>query len=160
MILKPDHQNKINFSAIPQKFSILLADDDADDQEFFNAALSGLNIKGIDARSLVAVQAVYNGVEAMDFLLTRNNFRNRGTDLPDFIVLDLNMPVMDGFTVLQEMKEYEQLKNIPVYILTTSRDEGHKKKCLALGCAGFFSKPPKVSELQKVIETMLQGHVG
>jgi len=144
---------------MPQKFSILLADDDSDDQEFFTAALSGLMINGIEAKRLVEVHAVYNGVEALDYLLCRNNYEKRKSDFPDFIVLDLNMPVMDGFTVLQEIQAHQELKTIPVYILTTSRDENQKKKCLTLGCAGFFSKPPKVSELQKVIEMMISGQV-
>jgi CheY-like chemotaxis protein len=129
--------------------NILLADDDPDDHDFFREAINLLNMPTCN------VTYVYNGLLAIDYLLKRESYENNRDPAPDLIVLDLNMPILDGFTTLTEIKKRERIKHIPVYILTTSRERQHIQKCLDLGCAGFFSKPPKLQELKEVIRKML-----
>jgi CheY-like chemotaxis protein len=130
--------------------NILLVDDDLDDHEFFKAAIH--SIENVNC----SVSYVFNGRQAMDYLLKTNAYKNINDPLPDFIALDVNMPVMDGFEFLKELKKNEKFRNIPVYILTTSRDISHLKKCKDLGCDDFFSKPPSLNELTSVIKKMLQ----
>lgn len=60
---------------------------------------------------------------------------------PDLILLDIMMPIMDGFEVLQELKNNEETKNIPVIILTALDGEQNIEKCWKLGAAGYIPKP-------------------
>jgi len=92
----------------------------------------------------------------MLYLLKQGRFSGNTDPLPHLLVLDLNMPVMDGWAVLQEINKHQELKKIPVYVLTTSKSEEHMRKCKDLGCAGFFSKPPKLDELRIVLSQMLK----
>lgn len=137
-------------------FNVLLADDDLDDQEFFIDALRGLKIGALEAHRHINLTRVYDGQQALDFLLKQGHWKGTKARLPDFVVLDLNMPVLDGFYVLEQIQLHKEFKNIPVYILTTLKDEGSKKKCTSLGCAGFFSKPMQLEELREVIGDILK----
>lgn len=132
-----------------------MADDDLDDHALFKDALKGVKVGGFNSSEVFNVVSVYNGVQTMEYLLKRGTYKTSTDPLPDFIVLDLNMPVMDGFDVLKEIRKQNDLISIPVYVLTTSRDELHKQKCRDLGCAGFFSKPPSLTELRAVVQKML-----
>src|SRR5688572_23646117 len=103
-----------------EKFIIVLADDDVDDQVLMREGLKDCKVK-------VEINAVYNGLQLMDYLLRREAYRNI-KETPDLILLDLNMPLMDGFEVLKEIKRHNHLKNIPLYVITTSRSKDDKKK--------------------------------
>src|SRR5947208_408702 len=103
------------------RFLIVLADDDIDDQELIKKAFIASKIK-------VDVSVVYNGLQLMDYLLRREAYRNLQDPPPDLILLDLNMPLMDGFDVLREIKNNKALHKIPIYILTTSRSADDKRK--------------------------------
>lgn len=77
-------------------------------------------------------------------------------NLPDCILLDLNLPVMDGFQVLAEVKKDPQTKNIPVLVLTNYGQKEHVDKCLALGAADYLIKAHFVpSEVVDKIKTLL-----
>ena len=131
------------------KVNILLVDDDRDDHDFCRDALDTLKIINSNLTS------VYDGREALDYLLKRSAFSLNRDPKPDLIILDLNMPIMDGWDCLKEIKKNEQLRDIPVYILSTSRSVTDQNKCQEMGCLGFFSKPPRIEELKKVLTTML-----
>lgn len=134
---------------MPHRINILLVDDDLDDHDFCRDALDRLKILNSNLVS------VYNGREALDYLLKRSSFSGSEDPKPDLIILDLNMPVMDGWDCLKELKKHDGLKGIPVYVLSTSRRNEDHKRCQEMGCLGFFSKPPKVDELQRVLSLML-----
>jgi CheY-like chemotaxis protein len=134
---------------MPNRINIIITDDDADDHDFFKSALKNVKIVGHNIRS------VYNGNELMDILLRRGRYRRRKDVKPDFIVLDLNLPVLDGFAALQEIKSQDHLKDIPVFILTTSNDQKDKVKCAEMGCSGFYTKPSELTEWEHVIEDIL-----
>jgi CheY-like chemotaxis protein len=137
-------------------FNVLLADDDIDDQQFFIDALRGLKIGAQEAHRHINLTRVYDGKQALEFLLKEADWKNTRARLPDFVVLDLNMPVLDGFQVLEEIQKHDKLKEIPIYVLTTLRDEGAKQRCTSLGCAGFFAKPMNLKELREVIGDILK----
>ena len=124
----------------PTKPVILYAEDDFDDFESIKEALDQLS----DQHVLLQAN---NGQEAVSFI-------ENATVLPSLIVLDLNMPVMDGKEVLLWLKERDGYKNIPVMIFTTSSREEDVKICQKHGCT-FFRKPTLYRDLLHVAQTML-----
>jgi CheY-like chemotaxis protein len=121
---------------------IVLADDDEDDQYFFAQALLQVNK---DA----ALITFSNGDELMKALL------KEGTGLPDIVFLDLNMPKKNGIKCLEEIRSHNELKELPVVVLTTSvmqadiRNAYEHKACL------FFHKPDTLAKLVTIIRKVL-----
>ncbi len=127
------------------KFSIVLVDDDIDDQELIKRAF-------LDSKVKVEINVMYNGLQLMDYLLRREAYKNVKDALPDLILLDLNMPLMDGFDVLATIKNTPSLRGIPIYVITTSRSTDDKKKALQLGAAGFYSKGASSKDIKKIVK--------
>jgi CheY-like chemotaxis protein len=73
---------------------------------------------------------------------------------PDLILLDLNMPMMDGFEALSIIKSNSNLQHIPVYILTTSKAEKDKANALKLGASGFYSKGASLKDIQRIAKVV------
>jgi CheY-like chemotaxis protein len=121
---------------------ILYAEDDQDDFEVFKDAL----MQETDKYSLVQAN---NGTEVISFL------EQHPDSLPGIIVLDLNMPVMDGKQTLQWLKQNEQFKDIPVMVFTTSSREDDIKLCKTYDCT-FFRKPTLYRDLLHIIQIILQ----
>jgi CheY-like chemotaxis protein len=127
-----------------QKFTIVMADDDLDDQELMKSAFK-------DSKVPVNIVPVYDGIQLLDYLYRRYKFRNV-TETPDLILLDLNMPLMDGFQALKIIKSNPELKHIPVYIITTSRSESDKAKAIKLGVTGFYSKGASSQDIHRIVK--------
>src|SRR5688572_28242834 len=125
------------------KFTILIADDDQDDQELMKRGLS-------ECKVTLNIVPVYDGVRVMDYLLRRHEYRTV-SELPDLILLDLNMPLMDGFQTLKEIKRHPHLRPIPIYVITTSRAADHMDKALRLGANGFYSKGSKSNDILEIM---------
>jgi two-component system response regulator len=125
------------------KFTILIADDDLDDQDLMRRGLS-------ECRVAVNIIPVFDGVQVMDYLLRRHQYRNIDAP-PDLILLDLNMPLMDGFQTLKEIKKYIHLRPIPIYVITTSRDVDHMSKALDLGATGLYSKGSRSKDIVDIM---------
>jgi CheY-like chemotaxis protein len=83
-------------------------------------------------------------------------YKNSKSPLPDLIVLDLNMPLMDGIQAVKEIKALNEFKEIPIYILSNSGNVSHVNTCRVLGCAGYFQKTPKNDKLTNIIESILE----
>jgi CheY-like chemotaxis protein len=126
---------------VPAKPIILYAEDDFDDFESVKEALDQLS----DQQLLLHAK---NGAEAVSFI-------ENATVLPSLIVLDLNMPVMDGKEVLQWLKDRNEYKHIPIMVFTTSSREDDVKLCQKHNCT-FFRKPTLYRDLLHVAQTMLQ----
>jgi len=124
---------------------ILMADDDADDHFFFQEALANTGRK-------YTLTSVYNGVELLDRLLKKGAYSEASTIIPDCIILDLIMPVLDGFATLAQIKANATLQHIPVYVFSTTRNPDDMKKAKELQAAGFYTKPPHYDKLKEVIE--------
>ena len=73
----------------------------------------------------------------------------------DLIIVDINMPDINGFELLNFVKNNDQYKSIPVVIVSTESDEEDKKKGMALGAAAFLTKPFKLEELQGIVRKAL-----
>jgi CheY-like chemotaxis protein len=115
--------------------NILLVDDDTLDQMEVARALKR---KGIMHR----LKTARNGEEALSMM---NNLDELGfARLPDIILIDLNMPKMDGFEFLKAMKMNQAWKDIKIFVLTTSDEREDKRAAVQLGASGFITKPLKL----------------
>lgn len=121
---------------------ILLAEDSPEDIEFTTEALAGSKI----ANNLSIVK---DGVEALAFLRQEGKFAN--APRPSLLLLDLNMPKKDGREVLEEIKNDNNLKDIPVVILTTSQDEEDIMRAYKLHANCYITKPVDIVQFQKVV---------
>ena len=124
---------------------ILLAEDDDDDKEFIKLAL-----KQISSRHNVHI--TNNGQEAIDYL----SHLHGENELPCLIVLDLNMPVLDGVQTLEKLNGVQQFQKIPKVIFTTSDSDMDKDRCLSRGATDYIVKPSNMTEIVKSVEKMLQ----
>jgi two-component system response regulator len=118
---------------------ILIAEDDADDRYLLSSAFQENGFTD-------DLHFVENGVELMDHL---NGLLEKGNEgqLPQLILLDLNMPKKDGREVLKEIKKHPSLKKIPVIIFSTTNNELEMKRCYELGANSYITKPNSFEHL-------------
>ncbi len=116
---------------------ILLVDDDEDDQVFFTEA-----IEEMDAS--IHCSIAENGKKALIKL-------NESADLPDIIFMDINMPELNGFDCLKELKKCVRLRTIPVIMLSTSVSTRDKTSAIELGAEMFFTKPSSYKKLGSLL---------
>ena len=127
---------------------ILMADDDHDDCELTSRAL-------IKAKIHNPVKFVHDGEELLDYLHRRGKYSDPETSpRPIFILLDLNMPVLDGHAALREIKSDPDLRRIPVVVLTTSMAEEDVYSTYDTGVNSFVTKPVTFSGLVDAMETI------
>ena len=88
-----------------------------------------------------SVTAVSDGQQALDFLFGTGAFAGKELPAQLLVLLDLNMPVLDGYQVLERMKADPRTKRIPVIILTTTDDPREVARCYELGCNVYITKP-------------------
>ncbi len=124
---------------------VLLVEDDTGDVELTKEAL-------VESKLKMNLTVVNDGVEALDYLRKQNGYANAVR--PDLILLDLNMPRKDGREVLAELKVDENLKTIPVVVLTTSDADLDILKSYGLGCNCYVTKPVGLEQFTKVIQTI------
>ncbi len=123
------------------KRPILIVEDDVVDQMLLQRAIKGL---GISSR----LYLVTNGEEALEFL------KNDSNERPSLILLDLNMPKMNGIEFLKAVKIDDSLKMIPVVVLTTSKEEKDIRESFALGIAGYMVKPVDYSKFVEIVKAI------
>ena len=123
---------------------IIIAEDDAG-----HATLIQKNLK----RSGIVNEIIHfiNGQDTLDYLFQRNKDKNRKSGFPLLLLLDIKMPGIDGVEVLRQVKENEELRKIPVIMITTTDDPREVEKCHALGCSNYITKP---IDYDKFIETI------
>lgn len=120
------------------EFTIFYTDDDLDDLDFFSEVVDSMNTD-------VTLVTQNNGRKLLDAL-------NNPPPSPSIIFLDLNMPGINGFDVLTEIRSTENLKNLTVVILSTSNDDKIIDKSLNLGANFYITKPNDFVSLKKSIE--------
>ena len=127
---------------------ILLADDDPDDRMLLADALA-------ENGSPAELHTVGDGEELLDYLHHRGKFKKQaGMPLPTLILLDLNMPRKDGREALRELKSDEQLRRIPVVVLTTSNAEDDIRRTYDLGVNSFIIKPTSFQDLVDILKAL------
>lgn len=122
---------------------ILLVEDSASDAELTIDALGGSRVRH-------EIHRVCDGLEALDFLYQRGPYR--GVPRPQLILLDLNMPRMNGYELLGELKHSDELAIIPVVVLTTSSSEQDIVRSYQLRANCYVSKPVALDEFLAAVQ--------
>ncbi len=95
-----------------------------------------------------------DGQQAVDYLLKQAAFRDDSSPPPVLILLDLNMPVLDGYQVLRIIKSQERTKSIPVAVLTTTDNPQEVARCYELGCNVYITKPVDYAAFSEAIRRL------
>jgi CheY-like chemotaxis protein len=126
--------------AMNEQKTILVVEDDEVDVMTIKRAMKEIHVTN-------PVTVKWNGEEALEYLQGEK-------DLPGIILLDLNMPRMNGVEFLKHMRADERLKPIPVIVLTTSREEQDRVSSFNLGVAGYMIKPVDYLQFVEVIRAI------
>ena len=126
-----------------QHFTCFLIDDDSDDREIFAMALE-------DADKLCKCITAKSGIDALQILNADQTFA------PDYIFLDLNMPLLPGTKCLMEIKQIPRLVDTPVIIYTTSSHEKDIEESKRLGAAHFLVKAPGLKSLTQMLSAIFR----
>jgi len=124
-------------AAIEDKGTILYVEDNADNRLLVRRVLLAEDYSMLEAR---------NAHEALNVLKTEH---------PDLILMDINMPDMDGYTLTAKIKSMPGLERVPILALTANVMRGDKEKTLEAGCDGYIQKPLDIDQLTREIERFL-----
>lgn len=130
-----------------EKHCIIVADDDTDDQFMLKEAFSSLNFDK-------EICSVENGEELLDYLNKKGKFSDVSLPVPKLILLDLNMPKIDGRQCLRLIKENKNLCKIPIIIFSTSNNPEDISQSYELGANSYIIKPYSYNELVEIIEVI------
>jgi CheY-like chemotaxis protein len=117
---------------------ILVIDDDETVHLVYRASLS---------KNGHSVESAYDGEEGLS---------KAALNRPDLVLVDINMPHLSGFEVIRRLKEAPESRDIPVFVITSLKQEHHVKRAAGLGAAGFITKPTKMPELNALVEKALE----
>ena len=128
--------------------TILLVEDDRGDQELTRRALDEGKIRN-------DLRIVEDGEEALAYLFRRGKYKDPATSpRPDLLLLDLNLPRVDGREVLEQIRADSKLRRMAVVVLTTSRREEDILRSYELGCNSFITKPVDINQFIRVIQAL------
>jgi CheY-like chemotaxis protein len=100
------------------------------------------------------IDHVTDGQKAVDYLFCEGEYADRQYSSPLLVLLDLNMPVLDGYQVLERMKSNARTKRIPVIILTTTDDAREVARCYELGCNVYITKPVDYDQFSEAMRKL------
>ena len=127
---------------------ILLVEDNMADAELTIRALKKVNL----ANRLIHLK---DGAEALDFLFGRGDYAGRATtQVPKVILLDIKMPRVDGIEVLKQIKADDNTKNIPVVMMTSSKEQPDIMDCYSLGVNSYVVKPVEFENFAKAVSEL------
>jgi two-component system, chemotaxis family, response regulator Rcp1 len=135
----------MKFESQPMPIEILLVEDNAGDVRLTQEVLKSSKVRN-------NLMVACNGQEALNCLRKEGKYAN--ATRPDVILLDLNLPLMDGREVLENIKVDPDLKRIPVVILTTSKAEEDILKTYNLHANCYITKPVDLEQFVKVVQTL------
>ena len=127
-----------------QEVRILLVEDDPGHARLIEKNLRRSNI----TNDLITVS---DGQQVLDYLFGEGEYAGSERASPLLVLLDLNLPVLDGYQVLQRMKADERTKRIPVIILTTTDDAREVTRCYELGCNVYVTKPVDYEQFSEAV---------
>lgn len=130
--------------------TIHMCDDDPDDQLLITDAL-------LEAKLANPIDFTANGKELLQYLNREAPFEHlKDKPLPGIILLDLNMPIMDGREVLKKIKSNEKFRSIPVVVLTTSKAEEDIARTYGMGVNSFIIKPVSFENLVEMVQSVTE----
>lgn len=128
---------------------VMLIEDDPGDAEMVIRALKR-------AAPYIELAHVEDGAAAIDLIFGEGEHAAQGIRIPELVILDLNMPKMDGPQVLERMRADKRTSRIPVVVLTSSREDSDLKRCYDLGINSYVVKPVEFRKFTKTISNI--GH--
>ncbi len=134
--MPPDHQT-----------TLLLVEDDPG-----HARLIEKNLRR--TRLACPLRHVSDGQAALDFIYGSGTFCGETPPRQLIVLLDINMPGLDGFQVLEQIKTDPRTRTIPVIILTTTDDEREERRCYELGCDLYITKPVDYAAFSEVVQRL------
>ncbi|MCC2548010.1 response regulator [Hymenobacter sp. BT175] len=126
--------------------SVLLVEDDLFDTMVVQKSFEKFSIQH-------KLYTAFNGLEALDLLLGRNGIEPI-SPAPEVILLDLNMPKMNGHEFLTELRQHPELSDIPVFITTTSSMDVDRMSVSGLGVSGYILKPLDFESSEDLVDSM------
>jgi CheY-like chemotaxis protein len=133
---------------IEMPVDVLLIDDNPNDLDLTAYALKR-------SEAVHWIQTARDGVEAVDFIFCTGKYASRcQTNLPRLILLDLKLPRLDGWDVLQRVKADPRTRHIPVVVLTSSSDQDDMARCYQMGANSFIVKPVDFDEFLQAARTL------
>jgi CheY-like chemotaxis protein len=133
-----------------ETFTILLVDDSDNDVELMRAALRRIPVQH-------RLFTVSDGEEAVAYLRGTNGFRDRTRfPFPDLMLLDLKMPRLSGFEVLEFVRSTHKLPGVLIYVLTSSGLDDDIERAYSLGASGYLVKPGPFEQLVAKLDSLLR----
>jgi CheY-like chemotaxis protein len=120
---------------------LLQVDDDENDRILFDRAVKRCALP-------IQVAAIASGLDALARL------RNAQSGKPDFVLVDIRMPVMSGFEFIAELKKEDRFRNLPIVMLSTSAQPGDIQRARDLGAASYYVKPDGMDQLTELIQDL------
>ena len=120
------------------QLNVLVIDDDPDVRNL---------LVEIIMRKQHQVIAVESAEEGLDLV--------QGDFLPDLVLMDIQLPGMDGLTATRILREIESMRGVPIIALTSFAMEGDRERCLVAGCSGYLTKPIRVAECRTEVSEVL-----
>jgi CheY-like chemotaxis protein len=128
--------------------TILLVEDNPDDEELTVRAFKADNLSN-------DIVVVHDGAEALDYLFGMGLYAVRDvTTMPTLVLLDLNLPKIDGLEVLSRLRADPRTKRLPVIILTTSHEQDEVSKAYDRGCNSYVRKPVESSQFRNAVNQL------
>ncbi|MGH7786500.1 MAG: response regulator [Candidatus Binatia bacterium] len=131
-----------------QSIKILLVEDDDGHAKLIERNLRKVNLSN-------PIDRVRDGMEAIEYLHNEGRFTDRAQySLPRLVLLDINMPRMDGIEVLERIKADERLHSLPVIMLTSTDNQAEIDRCYHAGASGYVAKPVNIVSLGEKLERL------
>lgn len=127
-----------------QAVDILLVEDDPGHARLIEKNLRRSNITN-------QITIINDGQQAIDYLFKEGNYTGSDHHSPLLVLLDLNLPGLDGYQILERMKGNSKTKHIPVIMLTTTDDVREVERCYSLGCNVYITKPVDYEHFSEAI---------
>lgn len=128
---------------------LLVAEDSDEDFEVLQLLMKQMQVSN-------PVYRFRNGDKVLDFLYCEGEYQTTHRPLPSVILLDLNLPGTDGREILEQVKQDEDLREIPVVVFTTSSNPADVEFCYQQGANGYLVKPVDVDELEKRVGAFVE----
>ena len=130
-----------------EPLTLLLVEDDPGHARLIEKNLRRANISN-------DIIKVSDGQQALDYLFAEGEYAGSEPSSPLLVLLDLNLPVLDGYQVLQRMKAEQRTKRIPVIVLTTTDAPREVSRCYELGCNVYVTKPVDYEQFSEAIRKL------
>ncbi len=127
---------------------ILVVEDEEDHSRLIKKTLEAI---GQLRNDIVLIE---NGQEALDYLRKEGSYAGSDHSMPILILLDIKLPLKNGFEVIQELKADKELKNIPVVVLTTASSKEDIERAMSMGANDYITKPVKFDDFRNKVNSL------